>query len=461
VSLSELQLIAAIKRLRETRGELGLLDGKFKQQDNFVEDKSMFVGAQCTRRAGKSNGIGKRLFKKAKKYPKSIVPYIALTRESAKNIMWPVFHEINDKYHLGAELTDSNLTVTLPNQARIVCFGADMKNFINRLRGPKYPEAAVDEAQSFGTHIKELIDDILTPAVSDFEDGAITVTGTPGPVTAGYFYDLCHGKEGYSLHKWSVRDNPYMPRAAQFIEELKKRKGWTDFNPTYLREWCNEWVDDPDALVYRFRPEKNSYRDLPAEKAWNRVMAVDYGYNDQTAFGILSYHPYSPHVYVEHVEGHRGWIPSQIAGRIQQLRDRFKPSKIVADTGALGKMITEEMIRQYGIPMVAAEKKEKQTWISLVNGAFIDQTLLVHESLTELQDQYKALVKDDRGMEHPGLPNDLCDVVLYAFRECRAYLHDPRPKDLGLSEQEHRIWQSIEKDLESKKEDLEWFEQGI
>lgn len=459
MSLTEAQIIASIKRARALKVP-SLLDGKFPEQDAFVLDPGMFVGAQCTRRAGKSNGIGKRLFRKAMKYPKSIVPYVALTRESAKNIMWPVFHEINDNYGLNATLTDSNLTVMLPNQARIVCFGADMKNFIQRLRGIKCPEAAVDEAQSFGSHLKELIDDILTPAISDYEDGAITLTGTPGPVTAGYFYEACHNKQGFSLHKWSVYQNPYMPRARAFVEDLKKRKAWSDLNPTYLREWCNEWVEDPDALVYRYS-DKNQYDDLPLDHEWTRILAVDYGFNDATAFAILSYSPYLPNVYVEHAEGHRGWIPSQIAARINQLRARFKPSKIVADTGALGKMITEEMIRQYGIPMQAAEKREKQTWISIVNGAFIDNTLRVHSSLVHVHDQYRALIKDDKGMEDPGKPNDLVDCITYAFRECRAYLHEPKPKDHGLSPIEERIWKTVEKDLVSQEKELEWFEQGM
>src|SRR6185436_7101870 len=74
-----------------------LVDTVFPEQAAFVRDQSTFVAAQCTRRASKSNGIGFRLFKKALRYPKSVIPYIALTRESAKNIMWPVFHEINDR----------------------------------------------------------------------------------------------------------------------------------------------------------------------------------------------------------------------------------------------------------------------------------------------------------------------------------------------------------------------------
>jgi hypothetical protein len=422
---------AALHEARRRWGKApdpGLLDGKFPEQDAFVLDQSMFVGAQCTRRAGKSNGIGKRLMRKAAKYPHAIVPYIALTRESAHNIMWPVFEEINRVYRLGATLTESNLTVTMPNQARIVCFGADMKNFIDRLRGPKYPEVAVDEAQSFGVHIKEMIDDILTPAISDFEDGAITLTGTPGPVPSGYFFDACHGKEGYSLHKWSVFNNPYMPRARQFVTDLKAKKGWSDENPTYLREWCNQWVIDLDALVYKFKKERNLYDGLPTGLKFERVLAVDYGWNDQTAFAVVAFSEHSRHVFVEHVEGHAEMVPSDIAARLQQLREKYQVSHIVADTGGLGKSITEEFRRRFAIPIKAAEKTEKLTAISILNGDFIDGHCLVHRSLTRLHDQYNALIKGDDHKEDPSLPNDLCDAVLYAFREAKHYMAtDPEP----------------------------------
>lgn len=415
-------LKTARSRFAQPKHEL-LVDMTFPEQLKFVEDRAMFVGAQCTRRAGKSNGIGFRLYRKALKYPGSFLPYIALTRESAKNIMWPVFREINEKYKLGASLAESSLTVTLPNESRIVCFGADMKNFINRLRGVKTPEAAVDEAQSFGGHIEELINDVLTPAISDYEDGAITLTGTPGPVPAGYYFDACHGKHGFpSVHKWSIYDNPYMPRGRKFVDDLVKKMGWTDQNPTYLREWCNQWVMDLNALVYKFSPEKNQYESLPPGHEWMRILSIDYGWNDQTAFGITTYSPSCLHSYTEWVEGHSEMIPSQIASRVKELRSHFNPYLIIADTGGLGKSITEEMIRRHGLPIEAAEKTEKLTAIHLLNGDYIDGKHFVHKSLVRLQDQYKALIKGEDHKEDPSKPNDLCDAVLYGHRHARNYL---------------------------------------
>ena len=150
--------------------------------------------------------------------------------------MWPVFEELNRKYDIGAELTVSDLEIKLQNGSRIKLFGADQKGFINKLRGPKYPFAAIDEAQAFRKHIEELVDDVLTPATADYEDGQIALTGTPGPVPKGFFHDVSIGKQGFKSFFWTVYNNPYFPRPHEFAEELLKRKGWTRDHPTFRRE---------------------------------------------------------------------------------------------------------------------------------------------------------------------------------------------------------------------------------
>lgn len=382
----------------------------FPKQQLFAKDDAKKKAALCTRRAGKSWSDAAMLFDSADRYPGSISPYISLTRKSAKNIMWPVMRDFVKMHGIQAKPMESTLTYKLANGSEIPLIGADTEKFIERLLGGKYPRVVVDEAQAFGTHLQDLVERVLEPCTLDY-NGDINLTGTPGPLAAGYFYETTEkGMHGFKVHRWSVLDNTFLPHAKNFIANLKAERGWTDDNPTYRREWLGQWANDPDALVYKYS-DANDYDELPSGEVWHRTMAVDYGYNDQTAFGIIAYNEHSPVGYVEHVEGHSGWIPSQIAARIQQLMDVYHPHKIAADTGALGKMITEEMIRRYGIPMEAVKKQDKAGWISLVNGAFIDNTLKVKRSLTSLKNQLKTLVKDEKGNEDPSLPNDLCFVA--------------------------------------------------
>jgi hypothetical protein len=438
----------------------------FIQQRLVAEDRETQIACLCTRRAGKSEAAGVIAIDAAQEHPGSLVPYIALTRFSAKNIIWPILVKLNQRYQLGAEMLEGSLTMRLRNGSQIFLIGADTANFIERLRGPKYPIAIIDEAQAFRDHLRTLIDDVLLPAVSDY-DGRIYMFGTPGVRLAGVFYDATTGKEpGWSVHKWSVFDNPHMPGIREFLRKLMEKKRWTKDNPTYRREWNGEWVIDLDALVYKFRGGKNEYDQLPDDLDWFNILAIDYGWHDKTAFGIVSYSPNHPKVYVPHVEGHSEMIPSAAAGRLKQIIKTYSPVKIVADTGGLGKTITEEMIRRYHIPIHAAQKTDKLSWIELVNGDFIDGNLAVHNSLEELKHQYSTLTKNDKGLEDEALPNDLADVVLYGYREARAYAWEAKPeKPKNKAEAKRQALAREERNLEAEeeaafqaRESKEWWE---
>ena len=87
------------------------------------------------------------------RHPGATCFYLALTKDSARDIMWPVITELNQKLKLGLILVESKLLVKHPtNGSKLKLYGADMKNFIKRLKGQKSPGIAVDEAQDFGSH---------------------------------------------------------------------------------------------------------------------------------------------------------------------------------------------------------------------------------------------------------------------------------------------------------------------
>jgi hypothetical protein len=261
------------KRKTSSQNKL-IVDHTFPQQKAFILDPSRYVGAQTTVRAGKSTGLSMKFFNKAKQHRRVMLPYIALTRDSARNIMWPILQETADRFKILCDFTESDLTCTVrETESSIKLFGADMKNFIVRLKGIKTPLAAVDECQDFRSHLEDLID-ILTARISDYDDGQIAMTGTPGPVPKGFFFEVSQGKHGFAMHKWKVYDNPYMPNIQQTVDDLKRRKGWDDNNPTYRREWHGEWVADADALVYKYNAQLNNYAFIPQNSgSWHYVIA--------------------------------------------------------------------------------------------------------------------------------------------------------------------------------------------
>lgn len=412
------------------------LNGNFPQQNAFVEDKSRFLAAQCSRRAGKTNALALRFFKTLEKYPKSQCLYVSLTQDSAKEIFWPVLIETNERYGIGCTFLESKMVMKHPNGSQLRLMGADLKNFIKRLKGRKYPGVAIDEAQDFGTHLQSLVDDVLTPSISDYEDGWLAMTGTPGPVPQGFFFEVTHeGRYGYSVHQWTLLQNPHMPNPGLFIQDLKKKREWDDSHPTLLREWLNKWVLDVESLWIRYKEKTNHYASLPdiTPKKYNYIMGIDIGFKDADALAVLAWHENDPCTYLveEKVTGKQGI--TELTNQIQELSQKYEISKMVIDEGGLGKKIAEELRRQKGIPVQMADKARKQENVEFLNDALRTGRFKAKSNSRFAQDSY--LVQIDWEKSTPNRivvkkkpHSDIIDAVLYAFKESPAFSYEAAPK---------------------------------
>jgi hypothetical protein len=411
-------------------------DDLFKPQAAFVKDPSRFVAAQCSRRAGKSNGLALRFFRTLETHPGAFCPYIALTRESARNIMWPVLLEQDAKYRIGCHFTESDLTVTHPNGARLQLFGADMKNFIRRLKGIKTPGAGIDEAQDFGPHLSSLVDDVLTPTLTDYKDSWLAITGTPGPVPKGYFYEITkEGKYGFSKHFWTLLDNPYLPGAKDFLDELKKKREWDESNPTLRREWYNEWVLDVESLLIKWNEEKNDYHTLPPAK-YSYILGVDIGLRDADALAVLAWSESSPIIYLVEEVITSGQDITALSNQIQTLMNRYDISKIVMDEGGLGKKAAEEIRRRKHIPVQAADKARKMENVAFLNDYLRLGKFKAKKNSRFVKDSFQVQIDwdkstPDRLVVKDSFHSDIIDSVLYAFKDSPAYTwspEEPKPR---------------------------------
>lgn len=418
------RLALALVALKKIRKEANT----FPAQDLFIEDHSQFIAALCTRRAGKTSALAVRFKRTMDKYPGSLCRYIALTRDSARDIMWPVLQEMNDANNWGAEFLETTLTMRLPNGARLRLLGADMKDFIKRLKGAKSPAVAIDEAQDFGAHIQALVDDVLTPTLADYADAWLAVTGTPGPIPRGYFYEATHeGKHGYSVHKWSLYQNPYLPDPQGFVDRLKEKKGWDDNNPSFLREYKGVWVLDPDSLLIRYNEERNDYADLPRAH-YVYYMGVDIGHRDADAIAVLASSDYSPDIYLVDELTTKGQDITELSNQMTLMIEKYNPAKIVMDEGALGKKIAEEIRRRKHIPVQAADKARKIENVAFLNDWLRLGRFKAKKSSQFTQDSYQLQVDHekttpDRLVVKKGFHSDIIDAVLYAFKESPAFTY--------------------------------------
>lgn len=448
--------IAAAKRIYKLQNHKAKpidLDPLFPVQNAFIEDPARYVIAQCSRRAGKTNGLAIRFFKTLEKYPKSQCVYLGLTFESARDIMWPVLIDLNDKFNLGCTFVESKLTMTHPNGSKLRLMGADMKNFIKRLKGRKYPGVAIDEAQDFSVHLQSLIDDVLTPSIADYEDGWLALTGTPGPVPQGYFFQSTQEKKyGYSYHGWTLLDNPYMPNPAAFLADLRAKREWPETHPTFLREYLNQWVLDVESLWIRYKAETNHYTEMPRGK-YNYVLGIDIGFNDADALALIAWSDDSPTTYLVKEVITRKQGLSELVEQIQQLSKEYDISKMVIDEGGLGKKLAEEMRRRHGIPVHPADKARKQENVELLNDSLRRGRFMAKSASKFAQDSYLVQIDWDKSSPDKIVVkkkphSDIIDAVLYAFKESPAYTYvkpanKPKPGSIEWAEaQPQEMWEA-------------------
>ncbi len=403
----------------------------FEQQLPFGLDTARYQTAVTPRRAGKTYAIAAKLLTTARAKKGCVALYITLSRINAKRIVWETLKEMNAVHRLGGEVREADLCIAMPNGSKVYLSGASDKSEVEKFRGLAVGIVILDEAQSFPNYIEQLVDEVLVPSLTDYA-GPLCLVGTPGPVPIGYFHDKVTSPH-WSHHGWSVFDNIHLARKSgrstqSLLDDELARRGVGLDDPVIQREWFGRWVLDVNSLVFRFDPQRNV---RPAEPCTDYVIGIDLGFDDADAIAVLGWHEKSPELDLVYE-----WVgPKQtittLMNQVQAAYDKYKPLAVVADTGGLGKKIAEEIQMRTGIPIEAAEKDRKLEHIELLNDALRTGRLFAPKGSRFSQDC--ALVEWDRSNpEKPKISeryhSDICDAVLYAYRRCLQWLHEPAPK---------------------------------
>ena len=422
-----------------------LTDVLFDKQQALLRDPHRRKCGMCGRRSGKTTAVTRGVTQTALDNPRSITVYLARTRDNAKKLVWGPLKLLNVKYGLRCEFRETELRMVFPNRAELWLCGADKAADIEKLRGHAFHMVVVDEAQSFGHHLESLIEEVLGPALADHR-GTLILIGTPNATRTGYFYEATEGKRAFAwnTHRWTVLDNPMYPEFVRFrkenpdldwqkyarrwLKEYREENGWSPNNPKYQREWLGRWVVDAENRVYhRFDEEVNTISARP-DGEYQYVLGIDFGYEDATAFVDAAYSKHDPRVYFERAVKRKGMIISDIVDEIQRrMRDR-QYVRIVADCAGPGKMIAMEISKRHGIPVKAADKRDKHGAIELLNSDFHEGKALVLAESHELSEEMLVLQwYGGQRQENPSQDNHLCDAMLYAYKECFHYASSPAP----------------------------------
>jgi len=434
----------------------------FDKQLAFIDDKSEFKAAVCSRRAGKTYTLCYYLLEVAAKYPDGVVAYIALTRTNAKRLMWGALKKASREYHLGIRFNNSELTATLPNHSQIWLTGANDEADIDKLRGPNYRLVCIDEAQSYGGFLGEFIEEVLEPALID-NRGTLCLTGTPNAACAGYFHKATTIESyNYAVHKWTILENPYIPHAKEYLDAKRQQKQWADNHPIYMREWRGEWVKSHDSLVYKYY-DHNIYDILPHDSGTvHYLLGIDLGYEDATSFSIGCFLDNDKHLWVLETPCYKKMIPSEIAEHVNSLNEIYNFERIVADTGGLGKSIVEEMRQRWQLPIKAAEKQNKAAYIELMNGDLNTGRIKVKRGSKVFEEWDLLQWDENHRKEDPRYENHAADATLYMWREARHWLWEPLYRDPVPGESGYTTWMEdqVENQIRERvigNEDVPWW----
>lgn len=466
------ELFAAIlaKLEKERPPEKKFLGGLSYTQKQFVLNKNKKRAAVCSRRAGKSHAIAVWMLEGGFDNPNELSLYIAQSKALARKIMGKALEQINRDYDLNLRFheIDGQLHCTLPNGHKIWLAGCRDYGEVDKFRGVYLARVCIDEAQSYGSWLQELIDDVLEPALLDL-NGDMALTGTPCPIPAGYFYEATTGDgtiKQWPTYHWTCVQNPYIqrkfedvtedmlceenhvnPHSLDYLEAKKKQNNWDEDNPTYRREWMGQWVLDKGALVYPYDASKNTFSKLP-EGDWNYSIALDVGYIDDTAWTVAAYQRGLPSIYFVECIKKSKLIPSAVAVFTEKLMKKYDTSDCVIDSGGLGKGYQMEMFERYGIWCEPAKKSQKRGFQATIAGELKSGNIKFNpHTCSSLIDEMLQLVWKDstREKESDEMPNHACDSMLYNARNVRHwYEPEENPEELSpaqtvnLTAQRHR-----------------------
>mgnify|MGYP005822506989 CR=1 FL=1 len=467
-SVSKEALRAEIQKRQEKLTKPKFIFDEFcfaRQVEFFRGVGTRFRTAVCSRRAGKTVGIAADMIDAALAEGENNLLYITITQQQARAIIWSDLVKIIEEYELDCKTDNVRLTITFPNKSKIYIAGAKDRTEIEKFRGWKLKKCYIDECQSFRSYLKELINDIIIPALRD-KRGQLYLTGTPGPVKAGVFFEYSQSKNWRS-HHWTAFDNPYMHSPPdldleEILTEERIIRGIDESDPSYIRETFGKWVEDKDALVFKFSKARNLYTTLPTDGDWHYIIGIDIGYNDSDAIAVIGYNTHHKKVYLvdEHVKNKQNI--SQLVAVIKEYKEEYKPIRMVMDAGALGKKIQEELRMRHGLNIEAAEKTRKVEFIELLNDDLRTEKFKAFKNSLFEEDCMLVQWDKDSRIRNPERPkisdsyhSDICDAVLYAWRECRHYLSEkPAPAiKPGTNEAMDELERQLAEECERKKED--------
>lgn len=434
-----LKVATLLERRRRADLVTSMEQASFAHQWGFIRDEATLKAALTTRRAGKSNAIALDFLETSERFPGVSMAYTGLTDDSAKRIIWKdAIKPLAKQFGIPVKLRRADCTITNERTGAVLyMFGINNgEEEMAKLFGPKWKRIYVDEGATYTIDLETFIYQVCMPGLVDL-DGQLALVGMPNNNVNSFFAKVTQGQQlGWSVHKWTAFDNPYV--AEKFRKQIEfYRRTNPKFleTPLYKQQYLGEWVVDASALVYRFNDKLfiPKLPDASTSNPWHFVLGIDLGYEDSTGFVVEAYRDYDPDLYVVDAYKRSGMTISDVAERIRHYDRHYAIERRLVDNSA--KQAVEELKQRFNIALEPAEKAGKADFIQIANDDMTAGRIKFVEPHTEpLVSEMRVLTWDEKKyakgkyVEAARRPNHCCDAFLYSWRYCYNWVDRGLPK---------------------------------
>lgn len=247
-----------------------------EQRDVFLDNyrKKIIIGS---RRIGKTEMAARLLLADAL-VPNHHAVFIAMKFENAIRQCYPIVLELAQSLGLSIERdSKSDGEILFTNGSNILFKGNNNKSEADKLLGYKFSCAIIDEGQN-QINLMYLIDTVLSPAMTDYDDSRLVIIGTPPRVPHTAVEKIWKEYHEWHHYSWDMRKNPFLHNVDEYIESICKSKGIDQDAPFIQREMYGLWVWDTEAQT--FKDYKTFEGNIPAPDfpIDNIYIGNDYGW---------------------------------------------------------------------------------------------------------------------------------------------------------------------------------------
>lgn len=395
-----------------------LLKAMFAQQREFFFDSAKdgrLRVARCTRRAGKTTGAAIKLLVTLLLEPRSVSLYVAKSTTIVRDQIWPELKTLVAEYDLPFEFNETQLRMQHKRSTgRAIFRGASDTSQLDKLRGlgvgGTFVLAILDESGTFGTEMEKLVVSVISPGLRD-RGGELLLVGTPGYFPEGLFFEASEGlRKNWVRRRWTLQDNPFLNEHAKSLSAIRTEEGLTADDPVYIREWLGEYCLNTKVQMFEYNPKINGFRgEYPNGLTY--ILGVDLGWTDETAIVAIGVDLVTRKTWAVESWAASEQDSDQVAAKLVEFQTKYRPTRIVGDTGGYGKGVAMPIWRHYGIFIEQADKLGKLNHVEFLNSAFRRGDCMVNMDdglafelprilWAENKRDAHNKAKDNRGMAH-------------------------------------------------------------